>query len=200
MNELIARLQNWVALPVAFLDDVCAAYRTVTEEQRATFRAVVRNCPFVRHEFLQLLRPFKARVGLGVCSTSAEAQGAHRDFAKYLETALTVVSITGGFGDSRGTLTWLDDLWMTAERNEIDPMPFFVRIADLSDTEESRSPLFGRSTRGLILLAVPSGRSDNDCHKEAQEAGHPAMPETLSMNDLSGKIARLGRWHDGPSE
>ena len=82
------------------------------------------------------------------------AERGQRDFSTVLEAALTAVSITGGFGDSRDTLLWLDSLWTSAEQGGIDPRPFFERSAELSDTEETRHPIFGGSTRGLILLLV----------------------------------------------
>jgi hypothetical protein len=140
-------LQGWPdsvkadeAMPI--LDDVCTAYRTATDQQRADLRSVVRRTPLL---CAHLLEPYLAWV--------ATEQG-QSDFLKLLEAALTAVSITGGFGDSRDALLWLDSLWTTAEQHGIDPRPFFKKYAELSDTEETRLPIFGGSTKGLILLLL----------------------------------------------
>ena len=147
IDRLVSRLQGWSdsvkadeAMPI--LDDVCTAYRTATDQQRAALRAVLRKAPLV---YDHLMEPYLTWVA---------TERGQRDFSKLLQAALTAVSITGGFGDSRDTLLWLDSLWTTAEQHGIDPKPFFKEFAALSDTEETRHPLFGGSTKGLILLLL----------------------------------------------
>ena len=147
MDRLVSRLRDWPdsvkadeAMPI--LDDVCAVYRTADDDQRAALRAVLRKTPLACDH---LLEPYLEWV--------AVEQG-QSEFLKLLEAALTAVSITGGFGDSRDTLLWLDSLWTAAEQHGIDPKPVFEEFAELSDTEETRHPIFGGSTKGLILLLL----------------------------------------------
>jgi hypothetical protein len=147
IDGLVSRLQGWPdsvkadeAMPV--LDDVCNAYRTADDQQRTALRAVVRKTPLA---CAPLLEQYLTWV--------ATERGQH-GFSRVLEAAMTAVSITGGFSDSRDTLLWLDALWTTAEQHGIDPRPFFERCAELSDTEETRHPIFGSSTKGLILLLL----------------------------------------------
>jgi hypothetical protein len=147
IDRLASRLQGWSdsvkadeAMPV--LDDICTAYRTGNDQQRVALRSMVRKTPLVCDH---LLEPYLTWVA------SERGQAA---FSNVLEAALTAVSITGGFGDSRDTLLWLDSLWTTAEQHGIDPQPVFKEIAALSDTEETRHPIFGGSTKGLILLLL----------------------------------------------
>ena len=145
--RLVSKLQGWSehlkadeAMPI--LDDVCTAYRTANDQQRAALRAVVRKTPLVCDH---LLEPYLTWVA---------TERGRSDFTKVLEAALAALSITGGFGDSRDTLLWLDSLWTTADQHRIDPRPFFKEFAELSDTEKTRHPNFGGSTKGLILLLL----------------------------------------------
>ena len=147
IDRLASRLQGWSdsvkadeAMPI--LDDVCAVYRTADDDQRAALRAVVRKTPPL---CVHLLEPYLEWVA---------AEQGQSEFLKLLEAALTAVSITGGYNDSRDALLWLDSLWTRAEQHGIDPRPYFRKYADLSDTEETRMPIFGGSTRGLLLLLL----------------------------------------------
>ena len=147
IDRLVSRLRDWPDSVKAdevmpFLNDVCAAYRTTTDQQRADLRAVVRKTPLL---CVHLLEPYLEWVA---------AEQGQSEFLKLLEAALTAVSITGGYNDSRDALLWLDSLWTAAEQHGIDPKPVFEEFAELSDTEETRHPIFGGSTKGLILLLL----------------------------------------------
>ena len=117
IDRLVSRLRDWPdsvkadeAMPV--LDGICTAYRTADDQQRAALRAAVRRTPLVRD---YLLEPYLTWV--------ATERGPD-DFSNVLEAALAAVSITGGFGDSRDTLLWLDSLWTAAGQHGIDANRF----------------------------------------------------------------------------
>ena len=164
IDRLVSRLRDWPDSVKAdevmpFLDDVGAAYRTATDQQRADLRGVVRKTPPL---CVHLLEPYLEWVA---------AEQGQSEFLKLLEAALTAVSITGGYNDSRDMLLWLDSLWTTAEQRGIDPKPFFEKFAELSDTEQTRHPLFGGSTKGLILLPLRySIRTGTECVNDFETA------------------------------
>jgi hypothetical protein len=152
IDAAVTRLENWtgdepIETAVGFFSEICKIYRTANEEQRAALRQAVQRNP---RAYACLLYDSNAWVGLGPYLAWSKENAQH-DFAAYFQTALIVFSLTGGFGDSRDSLLWLDNLWTEAEKQGIDPKPHFEEVAALSDTRETRHPIFGGSTKGLIL-------------------------------------------------
>jgi hypothetical protein len=152
VDAAVTRLENWtgdepIETAVGFFSEICRLYRTANQEQRAALRKAVQgNSP----AYANLLYDSNAWVGLGPCLAWWKENSQH-DFTAYFQTALLAFSLTGGFGDSRDSLLWLDSLWTEAEKQGIDPKPHFEEVAALSDTRETLHPMFGGSTKGLIL-------------------------------------------------
>jgi hypothetical protein len=152
----VARLREWngadsIEQLVNLVDNLCYAYRQASASQRMAIRKIIRKN---RDLYSALLYDSIAEVGGGPYLAAIADSKRHEDHASYLDAALTVVSMTEGFGDSRDTILFLDGLWDDAEENRIDPKSHFEYAANLSDTTENRLSIFGGSTKGLILQCV----------------------------------------------
>jgi hypothetical protein len=155
-EELMSKLEAWTGSEsteelTRFFDNLSEVYRNADDDGRAALRKAVRGNP---HAYASLLYDSPGHVGAGpYLAWLAKEKGPH-DPAAFLESALTVISLTDGFGDSRDTLLLLDRLWDEAESRGIEPKEHFEKAAELSDVEEKRHPMFGRSTKGMILQVV----------------------------------------------
>jgi hypothetical protein len=104
------------------LDELCPIYIQATPEQRDDIRRLVRHN---REVLLELL----GYVGRNI-NRLAEAGD-----PRWLELALTAVSIQDLRDDFRDTYIGFRDLYLTAIRFGIDPMPYFEAAAEISTTD-----------------------------------------------------------------
>jgi hypothetical protein len=192
VDELIAALAKWLEVTefeqaVGIIDRLCEAYRRADDVQRDAIRKAVRQC---RDVYALFFYDSVGWVGSGSYLTWVAKVKGEQNYSESLSAGLTAVSITGGFGDSRDTLLWLDKLWDAAEYHGIDPRPFFRSIAEISDTTQNRLDAFGGSTKGLILLLL-----EYSPHTGKPRSGIPAakhVPQT-SVSE-QGKTKRKPWW------
>lgn len=160
-----------------FLDGLCKMYRFADSDERESIREAIRHNPNI---YSALLYDSNAAVGSGRYLAVIANTRRSEDYPAYLEAALTVISITGGFGDSRDSLMWLDRLWLDAEKHGVNPRPFFERSACLSDTTENRHRMYGGSTQGMILQSMEFSPSTG---KFRNEESHPGSDEATDVTD-----------------
>lgn len=167
---------------VGFFKELCRAYREVDAAQRQVIRDAIRRN---KHLSDALLYDTNAAVGGGTYLQAISDAVETENYESYLVEVLTVASMTNGFGDPRDTLVWLDGIWHNAEKNEIDPKSHFEVAANLSDATEYLDPMFGGSTKGLILQCIRySSRSGGRRHaaestdQDMEATGGPGRKRT----------------------
>ncbi len=161
MDSILDDLAEWqvpTSLEEAyvFCDQLCRVYREAEAEVRDAIRSAVAANENVRGS---LLYDTISEVGPGGFLVEA-ARRAHEadDYLSYLRTALVVISITDGFGDSRDTLMWLAERWREAESQGVDPAPIFEEIGRISSGEPIH--MIGGPTARMILQMLDEGRRD----------------------------------------
>jgi len=186
----VSMLKEWNAASsieqiVDFFDGLCNTYRHANADERKAIREAIKHNHNI---YSALLYDSIAAVGNGPYLAILAETKRLKDYASYLDAALTVVSITGGFGDSRDTLLWLDRLWDDAEEHGVNPRPNFESAANLSDTTENRLSMFGGSTKGMILQCVCYSPNTGKLRAERE------MPESGAQARLADKKTKRKRW------
>jgi hypothetical protein len=135
---------------LAFLDMLCASYLQADPVLRNNIRQAVAANPPV---YPRLLYDSTGAVGAGPCLMfAAERAQATNDYVIYLRATLVTIALTGGLGDWRDTIAWLERHYEEAHKRGIDPRPHIEELALLADSQNQHG-ISRMSTRDLILSA-----------------------------------------------
>jgi hypothetical protein len=139
-----------------FFDELCQTYVSAEPVQRSEIRKAVAANECIRDS---LFHDPGARVGFGpYLDEIGRRAEADNDYTAFLRSALLVISLTDGFGDSRETLLWLADLWRAMEEKGIDPTRHYREIGEISSKEIVH--FIGGPTKGMILQMLDKAHRD----------------------------------------